>query len=165
MGGGEDHKIAIPLGILIGLPGSGKSTWAGQFVTAHPDYQIVSTDDIRASLYGDAASQGDWLQIWAQVLAAWHQGVAAILQGDLAGILYDATNTRRRHRREAILAARRLGFTHITFYWFDVSLSTALERNRLRSRQVPGAVIERMHRQLQAAPPSLAEGVDQVVRR
>lgn len=150
--------------LLVGLPGSGKSFWAQQFVMNQPGYRVVSTDAIRASLYGDAAVQGDWQQVWRQVLTQWQQGLRAIQQGQAVGVIYDATNARRRYRREAIAAARSLGFTHITLGWFDVPLAVALARNQGRSRQVPPAVIETMHRQLQAAPPTLAEGVDRIVK-
>jgi predicted kinase len=124
----------------------------------------VSTDAIRAELYGNEAIQGEWGQIWRQVIAQWRQGIEAIQRGELDGVIYDATNARRRHRREAIAAARELGFRPITLFWFDVPLSLALERNQGRSRQVPPDIIAAMHRQIQGAPPSLAEGVDQVMR-
>jgi predicted kinase len=147
------------------MPGSGKSTWAKSWVSSYPRYQIVSTDAIRAEIYGDEAVQGDWRQVWETVVARWRAGVTAIYQGDLDGVIYDATNARRRHRREAIAAARQVGFTHITLVWFDVPLRVALARNRGRSRQVPPDSIAAMHRQLQGAPPALAEGVNRVIRR
>lgn len=131
---------------------------------AHPRYRIVSTDAIRAALYGNEATQGDWAQVWAQVLSQWREGVLSLHQGDLDGLIYDATNARRRHRREAIAAAREVGFTAITLVWFDLPLSIALERNQGRSRQVPPDIIAAMDRQIQGAPPSLAEGADQIIR-
>lgn len=155
----------VPLILLIGLPGSGKSTWAKNFVFQHPAYHWVSTDSIRARLHGDEAEQGDWLTIWRTVQAQWRTDVAAIRQGQLAGTLYDATNVRRRYRRDAIALARQIGYTHITACWFDVPLEICLHRNRHRSRQVPEEIIYRMHRQLTGAPPTLGEGIDQLSRR
>lgn len=155
--------MAVPLLVLVGIPGSGKSTWANDRV-ASGRYHLVSTDAIRAELYGSEACQGDWRQIWQRVLVQWHQGVAAIYRGDLEGVIYDATNARRRHRREAIAAARAAGFDTITLVWFDIPLALALARNRSRSRQVPEAVMATMHRQIQGAPPSLLEGVEAVIR-
>jgi predicted kinase len=148
---------------MVGLPGSGKSTWVGQFLKAHPDYRSVSTDDCREQIYGDAARQGDWRQVWACVQTKWHQGLEAINQDTVAGLIYDATNARRRHRREAITAARQMGFAPIALVWIDMPLSLALERNRQRLRQVPAAVIAAMHRSLQGAPPALADGADYLV--
>ncbi len=155
--------IPVPLLMLVGIPGSGKSTWARDFVLAHHGYRIVSTDALRAQLYGDEAVQGDWLRIWQQVVTQWRQAIAAIHQGSLEGVIYDATNARRRYRREAIAAARQTGFTSITLIWFNLPLSLALERNRGRSQPVPADIIATMHRQLQGAPPSVQEGVDRVL--
>jgi predicted kinase len=149
---------------MVGLPGSGKSTWVAQFLRAHPDYRSVSTDDCREQIYGDTAIQGDWRQVWACVQTEWQQGLEAINQDTVAGLIYDATNVRRRHRREAISAARQVGFGPILLVWMDVPLSLALERNRQRQRQVPDAVIAAMHRSLQGAPPALADGADDLVR-
>lgn len=159
----KPDEIPVPLVMLIGIPGSGKSTWAANFVAAHPRHRIVSTDSLRAVLYGDEAIQGDWQQIWQRVLTHWREGVEAIRRGELDGVIYDATNTRRRNRRGAIAAARDLGFTSITLVWFDLPLSLALERNRGRSQPVPADVIAAMHRQLQGAPPSTREGGDDLL--
>ncbi|MBD0270249.1 MAG: ATP-binding protein, partial [Cyanobacteria bacterium Co-bin8] len=104
----------VPLILLIGLPGSGKSTWAKHFVFQFPTYHWISTDSMRQRLFGDEAEQGDWMAIWRTVQAEWRADVAAIRQGQLAGTVYDATNVRRRYRRDAIATARQCGFTHIT---------------------------------------------------
>ncbi|QQE65496.1 hypothetical protein GFS31_21840 [Leptolyngbya sp. BL0902] len=154
---------SAPLLVLVGLPGSGKSTWSAQFLSVRPGFRVVSTDDCRQRLYGDAALQGDWRRVWACVQTEWQQGLEAITQGHLAGILYDATNARRRHRRSALVAARQMGFNPLVLVWIDVPLSVALARNRQRSRQVPDDVIAAMHRSLQGAPPALADGADQVI--
>ena len=45
---------------LIGLPASGKSTFASQINQQIPDSVIVSTDAIRDRLFGDATIQGNW---------------------------------------------------------------------------------------------------------
>jgi predicted kinase len=150
--------------MLVGIPGSGKSTWASQFQTVHPDYCLVSTDQIRAKLYGDEAVQGNWYQVWQQVRTQWQIGIDSIRQGTRAGVIYDATNARRRYRRQAIASARMLGFDTLTLVWFDVPLEVCLKRNQQRSRRVPPQVIVKMHRQLRSAPPSLAEGVESILR-
>jgi predicted kinase len=167
MANGERSHIPgdrpISLILLVGIPGSGKSTWARQYLQEHHDYQLVSTDQIRAELYGNEAVQGDWQQVWQRVVMLWQQGIEQIRQGQSAGVVYDATNARRRNRRQAIATARELGFDAILLIWFDVPLGVALKRNRMRSRQVPPDIVARMHRQLRGAPPSLSEDVDQIL--
>lgn len=129
-----------------------------------PGYRTVSTDQIRADLYGDAAIQGSWGQVWARVIDQLRQGAADIHRGDLTGVVYDATNVRRRDRRRFIQTVRALGYPTVAAVWFDFPLSCCLERNRARSRQVPEAVILKMHRQLVATQPSLSEGFEQIWR-
>ena len=155
---------AVPLLVMIGLPGSGKSTWADHFVAQNPGYRLVATDDVRAQIYGDAAVQGEWLVIWREVFQRLQDSYRVIAQGKAAGVVYDATNVRRRHRREFTQAVRGLGYQPLIGVWIDTPLVTCLARNAGRSRQVPPEVIEKMSRQLAAVPPAAVEGFDQIER-
>ncbi|OCQ99263.1 hypothetical protein BCD67_08875 [Oscillatoriales cyanobacterium USR001] len=143
---------------LIGLPGSGKSYLAQNLIAQHPECQIISTDTIRAKLFGDEAAQGSWLQVWGEVEQQFQQAIALA-----ATAIYDATNAKSRHRRAAIARARELGFTEITGLWLDISLDMCMERNRQRERQVPEEIILQMHHQLQGAPPNLEDGFDTLI--
>lgn len=151
----------VALVFLIGIPGSGKSTWAADFRQTCPCL-LISTDQIRAELFGDAAIQGDWRLVWAVVQQRFQQAVQQIQAGQIELALYDATNVKRRYRRDLIQVARSSGFNHITGVWLNPPLAVCLERNRNRSRQVPEPVIDRMHRQLWGAPPRLREGMDRL---
>jgi predicted kinase len=141
---------------LIGLPGSGKSTFAHSL-----NSRIISTDAIRAQLFGEEAIQGSWLRIWLEVRSQFQQAVDAIASGEIECAVYDATNAVRKQRRAAIALARKSGFTQITGLWINPSIEVCLERNRLRSRSVPEEVIYRMARRLYGAPPAVDEGLDQ----
>jgi len=158
------HGLNAPLPLtalilLIGLPGSGKSTLAKQLLAECPQMPLISTDDIRGQLFGSQAVQGSWLLIWQEVKRQFQQ---AISTNNTA--IFDATNAQRHHRHEVIALARDLGFTHITGIWVDTPVWLCLARNKRRSRQVPEEVILRMHRQLRDAPPSLEEGLDNLIR-
>ncbi|MGB7249343.1 MAG: AAA family ATPase [Phormidesmis sp.] len=153
-----------PLIVMVGLPGSGKSTWAQRFIARRSGYCVVATDDIRAQLYGSAAVQGEWLEIWRVVLRQLCDRYHDISTGEATGVIYDATNVRRRHRREFIQSARACGYAPVVAVWIDTPLVACLERNLGRSRRVPTEVIEKMHRQLTAAPPTTAEALDYVYR-
>ena len=154
----------IPLWLLIGLPGSGKSTWAENFRQSGPAIAYVSTDQIRQQLFGNEATQGSWPQVWQRVIHEWQQAVQQTRQGEIYGALYDATNAQRRGRHQVIKTARLLGFTRLIAIWLDVHLVECLRRNHGRSRQVPTAVIQTMSRQLIGAPPHPSEGFDAVYR-
>ncbi|NET01029.1 MAG: AAA family ATPase [Sphaerospermopsis sp. SIO1G2] len=144
--------------LLIGLPGSGKSTLAKQLITECPQMHVVSTDAIRGQLFGSEAIQGSWRLIWQDVERQFQQAILS----DITTI-FDATNARRKHRRQTIKIARNFGFTHITGIWVKTPVWLCLKRNQKRDRQVPEQVILRMHRQLRDAPPSLEDGLDSLI--
>lgn len=150
--------------LLIGLPGSGKSTLAQQLIAETPHSLLISTDTIRGQLFGDEAIQGPWLLVWRQLQRQLEQAAFAINQGQATVAIYDATNAARRQRKDAIALCRDTGFTHITGLWFDTPIWLCLSRNHRRQRQVPEEVIFRMYRQLRDAPPSLADGFDELIR-
>lgn len=167
VGAGSSRPFFIPLTthpslarliLLIGLPGCGKSTLARQLLAWWPQCYLISTDAIRAKLFGDEAVQGPWLQVWREVERQFQQAAALA-----PTTIYDATNAQRRHRREVIATARKAGFIHITGVWLDLPLSLSLERNQQRTRTVPAEVILQMHRQLTDAPPSLQEELDRLI--
>ncbi|WP_338017092.1 ATP-binding protein [Myxacorys almedinensis] len=180
---GKPSSLASSLIVLIGLPGSGKSTLARSMVEAwrnrsllcnHPDAVLISTDAIRAQLFGDEAIQGSWLPIWLEVRRQFQAAAGQTSQGKVGFAIYDATNAVRKHRRAAIALARKTGFTHIIGIWVNTPLAVCLERNQQRksrpsmplggaSRVVPEAVILRMNRRLSGAPPSLEDGLDRLI--
>lgn len=154
----------IPLILLIGLPGSGKSTFAKHLADSNDGWNIVSTDAIRANLFGDEAIQGAWWSIHQAIEQQLQTSVRQIVEQQRGGTVYDATNAVRRNRRAFISLAHRMGFTHLTGLWVDTPLEVCLLRNRRRDRHVPEPVIERMHRCLTGAPPSLSEGLSSLMR-
>jgi predicted kinase len=153
-----------PIGLvfLIGLPGSGKSTLAQALLRAHPGAALVSTDQIRADKFGDAAVQGPWEMVWQEVGRQFLGAADRISRGQCPLAIYDATNGVREQRLEAIALARDCRFTQIQGIWVNPGLAVCLARNRARARQVPEAVIERMARRLNELPPALADGFDQL---
>lgn len=158
------HPPTIPLLLLIGLPGSGKSSLARNLIRLDPDRRLISTDAVRSQLFGDEAIQGSWLRVEREVEQQFCQTVQQILSGQVSEGVYDATNAVRKQRREAIALARNCGFTHITGLWLRTPLWLCLERNRQRDRQVPEDIILQMYRCLLSAPPSLEESLDCLIQ-
>jgi len=149
--------------LLIGLPGSGKSTLAVQLLQACPQRRLISTDAIRAQLFGDEQIQGDWLLVWREVERQLRDAVQCIKAGTVTDAIYDATNVVRKQRRQAIALARECGFTQITGVWLNTPISVCMQRNQSRDRQVPQDVIARMYRRLWGAPPSTQEGLNELI--
>lgn len=154
---------SIPLIILVGLPGSGKSTVAAKLLQNNAQLHLISTDTIRSKLFGDEAIQGSWMKVWQEIGNQFRETAEKIAAGTCQAAIYDATNVARKQRRQAIALARVSGFTHITALWLNSPLWICLERNQKRDRQVPLTVILDMHRHLTGAPPDLDEGLDRLV--
>lgn len=145
--------------ILIGLPGSGKSTLGQRWATLW-GWDWVSTDAIRAELYGDERIQGEWLRILGVV----EQRLQTIVTAQKPGAIYDATNAHRQSRQQLIQDARSWGYARVSALWLDVPFDICVRQNQRRDRTVPLEILERMNRQLQDAPPSPVEGLDSLIR-
>ena len=98
--------------------------------------EILSTDQLRAELWGDDSIQGPWPAL-EPVL---HQRIcSAINQGQ--SVVIDATHARRRWRLALIngltlpIPVRWVG------WWLQTPLATCLDWNKTRTRQVPDPVI------------------------
>ncbi|MEC4983672.1 MAG: ATP-binding protein [Oscillatoria sp. PMC 1068.18] len=143
---------------LIGIPGSGKSTFARKLTELLPNTVIVSTDKIRAQLYGAAIIQGKWAEIEKEAIAQIAKNVAS---ND--NIIYDATNAKPSYRLEMVQNLADFDLELIAWY-LDTKIEICKRRNRQRFRQVPEVVIESMAESLKLFPPIPAEGFSIVNR-
>ena len=125
--------------ILIGIPASGKSTFAKNFVFSHKGYKIVSTDDIRWKLFGDASIQGNPKMIFA---IAYKEIMSYLDKG--YNVIFDATNISRKNRVNLINFLKECEVENVVADYFPVTIDIALERNQQRKRHVPEKVIYKM---------------------
>ncbi|WP_330203587.1 AAA family ATPase [Cyanobacterium sp. DS4] len=143
---------------LIGVPASGKSTFA-QLLAQTGNYQIISTDTIRKELYGDEIVQGNWLEIEAEVLKQIKNTITLN-----KGIIYDATNAQRAWRMDLLSKIeKQIGKIHWLAWYLNLDLKIAQKWNSQRDRTVPDNIIERMNDSLQQFPPHVAEGFINIV--
>lgn len=137
----------------IGIPGCGKSTFA-KLLAQLTQAQIVSTDSIRAQLYGDERIQGNWDEIEQRAIAQIREAIAA---GQ--SVIYDATNAKRGWRMEMLMQLQQLEMSAKWVAWqFVTPLDTCKAWNQKRDRQVPEPVLDAMWRSLTQFPPIPAEG-------
>jgi predicted kinase len=132
--------------VLIGLPGSGKSTWAEK-----QGYTVISSDEMRRVLVDDPADQ----TVHGRVFAAMRYFLRHRLELQRPVTCVDATNITRRDRRGWIKLAELYGCLPEAVF-FDVPVEVCLARNTGRKRVVPEEAIRLMAGRL--APPMLEEG-------
>lgn len=145
---------------LIGIPASGKSTFAQHLAQLIPNSVIISTDAIRKQLYGDEIIQGQWPEIEKHLFQKVEETLA-----NQQTIIYDATNAQR-HYRLSWLQQFNQSYKnhHWVAWWLDTPVDLCKIRNQQRSRYVPPMVIDRMIQGLQDYPPSLSEGFETIIK-
>jgi len=136
--------------VLVGLPGSGKSTFLERLGAAG-----LSSDSIRLLLADDATIQTIHDRVFQVLRYLLRQRLA--LGRPVTYI--DATNLRPEERRPYIGIGRSYG-CRVDAVFFDVPLAVCRERNALRSRVVPDEAMLAMAERL--VPPTTEEGFDGV---
>lgn len=137
--------------MLVGLPGSGKSTWAKQR-SNQLHYEIFSSDAVRKELYGNESDQRDPQKVF-QIL---HKRIRdALLEG--TDCIYDATNLSSKTRRNFLQYISDVECFKMAYViWSDFNM--CLVRNKKRERKVPEDVIKRMLMRFEM--PAKWEGFD-----
>lgn len=132
--------------VLVGLPASGKSTWARENgITA------LSSDALRELLADDATDQTIHREVFRHLRALLRTRIAI----GRACTAVDATNLTPKERRPYIEIARKLG-ARVEAVVFNTPLEECLKRNRARARMVPEAAMRTMAGKLRR--PSTSEG-------
>jgi predicted kinase len=141
------------LAVLVGVSGSGKSTFASQY----PHSWRVCLDDLREWATDNAADQS------ATPFASRVQDL--LLDARLArGLItvVDSTNVLP-HVRAGLLARARHWQRPAVAVLFDLPLAACQRRNSARSRVVPAEVLRQQHRNLPSREQLAAEGFAQVL--
>lgn len=144
--------------VMSGVPGSGKTTRATRMQTEDAklgiDSVILSADNIREELYGDAAIQGDGNLVF-QIL---EKRVMEALEAGKT-VYYDTTNRTRRGRRQLTKKFRPFCKKIVCIY-MNPPKAVAIAQNAQRTRVVPEDVMERYFDT--STIPSKDEGFDLV---
>ena len=134
--------------VLVGLPGSGKSTYLQQVA---PSGGGLSSDAVRHLLADDETDQSIHVQVF--------QTLRYLLEQRLAisrPVTYiDATNLTPEERRPYLEIGRKWN-CEVEAVFLDVPLEVCLERNAARPRKVPADALAKMAAKL--VPPTMEEG-------
>lgn len=136
--------------ILIGVAGSGKSTWGNNYIEKYPNWIILSSDAIREKLQSD-----DNIYVFATL----REHLKSALEYGY-NVIVDATNITRKNRRSYIQIAKEYKVP-IEAIVFATPLEECLRRNASRERIVPEAAIKRMVSRWEL--PTLQEGFNNVL--
>ena len=144
--------------MLIGLPGSGKSTFARNRVKFYDDcnktrLEIVSSDDIREELYGTRSCQKDP----ARVFEIAHERIINSLEQGW-DVIFDATNITRKNRASLLKKIPAYTEKFAQICWAPIS--TCIERDLKREFSVKADVIWKMAYKFQM--PFYDEGFDHI---
>lgn len=142
--------------MLIGVSGSGKSTFAKTF-SVTGGVRVVSTDEIRGMLYGNEIVQKDGKRVFdvAYMSARCHLN-------HCRNVIFDATNTTKTGREKLFDAMKHSDCRKVAVL-FMTDLDTCIDRNAKRERVVPENVIRRQYHQLLADGNSIPEQFDEVM--
>ena len=139
--------------ILCGIPGSGKTVYSKEYIKTHSNIIHLSSDQIRAELYGDESIQGNPGEVFSLMQK---RAVAALNDG--YDVLYDATNITRKDRASIIGACPK--FTKIECRIIWAPIEECIKRDAERERTVGKEIIDRMLKRFQA--PYYDEGIDEI---
>lgn len=138
--------------LMMGIPGSGKSTYAKQLIKVN-DCDYISRDEIRFSML--EPSDG----YFSREKEVYNAFVSAIKEKILAGriVIADQTSLTAKSRKKLIDALNFKEELETTVVHINTSLEECLRNNDLRVRPefVPVEVIKDMHKELEE--PTVAE--------
>lgn len=140
--------------IVVGVPGSGKSTISNEIASINSNVKIVSSDKMREELFGSEADQSNPKLVFAKL----DERTAAYLEAGYS-VIYDATNIHSKGRKSTLEKFKGKYSTAVAIY-INIDIETAKQRNSQRTRVVPDEVIDRMYSNMRE--PSKEEGFDYV---
>ena len=144
--------------ITVGLPGSGKSTYAKDFINGK-DIEYLSSDELRAVFGKSEEDQTVTPLVFGHI----KRKVDEFLK-DGKNVLVDATSVNRRERSDYINSAKKYGAKVVALV-FKMDRAGLIARNQKRGseggRVVPDFVIDKMLAKYEE--PSTGEGIDQII--
>ena len=140
--------------VLIGIPGSGKSTFCKDL-----KLPVVSTDRIRFQMFGDEACQ-----IAPEKVFNTAYGMIASCLSYRSDVVFDATSTTEWSRKTLLTKMKNcIGEFRKVAILFMTPVEECKRRNANRLRVVPEDVIDRQYVQLMRDAHTIPDQFDEVI--
>jgi predicted kinase len=145
--------MTLKLILTKGLPASGKSTWAREYIEKYPTTANLCKDDLRLQLAASKKREG-------QVLAVRNLLTRHYLENDCS-VIWSDTNLNSIHETKAIAIAAEYNAEFVIQDFTKVDRFECIRRDLLRSNSVGERVINQMYYQYLAQPqPAPANNPD-----
>ena len=130
--------------ILKGLPGSGKSTWAKEFVRTNADWKRINKDDLRAMM-----DDSKWSGKREQYILATRDLLINRFLLDGYNVIVDDTNLNPKHEEHIKEMAKTITESgtpcEVEVKFFDTPIGECIKRDLNRPKSVGEAVIRKMY--------------------
>ena len=125
---------------LSGMPGSGKTTWAAEFLKKHPDFLYFSPDSYYERINGDECDRTDTFEIWMAMFRDIH-----IAEKNFNNVLIDSDNLTCAQRNQWIEWFPYFD-EHILLF-LEEDYNTCFDRVSKRRRTIPEIIMrEKMYK-------------------
>lgn len=124
--------------LTVGIPGSGKSTWAKEYIKDRPETIRVCRDELRLMLGGKAMLDNKGERLVTKLVEH------AIANKGNKNIIVDQTNCNLKYLKQLVNFAS--SFDIVYFEVFNVSTEEAIKRDSNRENPVGEEIINRMYK-------------------
>ena len=129
--------MSLKLILTKGLPASGKTTWAKEYIQKHPETANLCKDDLRLQLSGTNKREKRIIKVRDLLTEYYFEQDYSVIWSD--------TNLNPVHLRRATELAAKYQAELSVRDFTDVSLSECIRRDLLRSNSVGQQAIEQMY--------------------
>ena len=139
--------------VLVGVPGSGKSTYANALVKKHENYIKISRDDIR-KMIKDSYSVGEDME--GVVSALQDANIASALSKSM-NVVLDNTHCKAKYIKELATKYGKIARISIKVIGAELTIKEIYAQNLKRDKVVPEAVIDQMYKGFKTVIKNMAE--------
>lgn len=143
----NDLPIVI---ILVGIPGSGKTTFRKKFINNNPQFKYICPDEIREEVTGDISNISQDRKVWELAYSKFKEYI-----DNKIDVIFDATNINPTTRYKIEGIAKDLNNCNLFYKIFEVSPMIAKERIKkdlmagINRSKVPPEIVDKMYQNFQ----------------